>query len=94
MAKESLTEVFVWLSKNEGRTVRDAMGSLGLGAVSEAELKSFIDDLIEHNKDLVKERGEASFSALMGVAMKSMRGKVDAALVSRVLKERLRDVSK
>jgi len=41
---------------------------------------------------LVKERGEAGFGIIMGFLMKDLRGKVDAARVSKVLKEKLKGV--
>jgi Glu-tRNA(Gln) amidotransferase subunit E-like FAD-binding protein len=44
---------------------------------------------VKDNKELIKKRGEGSFGVLMGAAMNSLRGKADAALVSKVLKEKL-----
>jgi glutamyl-tRNA(Gln) amidotransferase subunit E len=94
LAKEAIADVVVWLSKNEGKSVEQAMVGLGLGTVSDDELKSFVDKVIVENKKLVEERGEGSFSVLMGIIMKDFRGRIDAAQVSKVLKERLKRILK
>ena len=92
LTKEALSDVVVWLSEHEGKSVEEAIDNLGLKIVSESELKTFIEKVIADNEKLVKERGEDSFGILMGIIMKNMRGKIDAVLVSRVLKEKLREL--
>jgi glutamyl-tRNA(Gln) amidotransferase subunit E len=90
LMKESMSDVAVWLSKNEGKSVQDAISILGLKAVSEDELGAFVEKVLAENKEVIQERGEGSFGVLMGVIMKSLRGKVDVAQVSKVLKEKLK----
>jgi len=92
LTKEVVFDVVVWLSQHENQSVQDAINNLGLKIVSESELKTFIEKVIADNEKLIKERGKDSFGILMGIIMKSMRGKVNAALVSKVLKEKLRDI--
>jgi glutamyl-tRNA(Gln) amidotransferase subunit E len=89
LTKEALSDVVVWLSQHEGKSVEEAISNLGLTMVSESELKTFIEKVISDNEKLIKERGENSFGILMGIVMKNMRGKIDAALVSKALKEKL-----
>ena len=38
LAKEAVADVFGWLSKNEGKSVQDAVAALGLKMLTEAEL--------------------------------------------------------
>ena len=89
ITKEALADVFVWLSKNEGKNVKEAVVGLGLKTVSTEQLRAIVDRVIAGNKSLIKERGEASFGVLMGIIMRDLRGKADASQVSKVLKERL-----
>jgi len=89
LTKEALSDVVVWLSQHEGKSVEEAISNLGLKIVSESELKAFIEKVIAGNEKLIRERGENSFGILMGIVMKNMRGKIDAALVSKALKEKL-----
>ena len=92
LMKESISDVVIWLSKNEGKTVQDAIAALGLKAVSGDELEALVSKVLSENRNLMKERGEAGFGVIMGFLMKDLRGKVDAARVSKVLKEKLNDV--
>ena len=89
ITKEALADVFVWLSKNEGKSAKEAAVGLGLKTVSTEQLKAIVDRVIAGNKNLMKERGEASFGVLMGIIMRDLRGKADASQVSKVLKKRL-----
>jgi glutamyl-tRNA(Gln) amidotransferase subunit E len=92
LAKEALPDVVAWLSRNRGKGVKDAIGELRLKTVSGDELRVLVDKLVQENMALVKEKREASAGALMGILMKELRGRVDAAQANRVLKERLREI--
>ncbi len=91
LLKEAVPEVFVWLSRNEGKGVQEAIESLGFKAVSEGELDALVEKAMADNAKLIQERGEGSFGVLMGIVMKSLRGKIDAAQVSKVLKEKMKE---
>jgi len=94
LTKEAVQDVFVWLSKHEGESSQKAISALGLETISEKELKTLIDKIVEDNEKLIKERGEGSFGILMGMIMKNLRGKTDAAQVSKLLKEKLETAAK
>jgi glutamyl-tRNA(Gln) amidotransferase subunit E len=89
IAKEAVTDVIVWLSKNEDKQIQEAVKEMGIRHVSQNEVEMLLAEILEENKDLVKKRREASFGALMGVAMNKLRGKADAELVSKILKEKI-----
>lgn len=89
LMKESISDVAIWLSKNDNKTVQEALTALGFKTVSGDELEALVSKVLSENRDLVKERGEAAFGVVMGILMKELRGKVDAALVSKILKEKL-----
>jgi glutamyl-tRNA(Gln) amidotransferase subunit E len=91
IAKEATTDVVSWLSKHEDKTIQDAVNELGIQSISRDDLSKLITRIVEENKKIIKERGEDSFGALMGIAMSTLRGKADAALVSRILKEKVRE---
>jgi len=90
LMKESMSDVTIWLAKNEGKDIQEAINSLGLKAISEENLNAFVDKVVGENRKLIQERGEASFGILMGYIMKDLRGKVDAAQISKVLKEKMK----
>jgi len=93
LAKEAIPDVIVWLSKHENKSVKEAISALGFRVISEDYLKAFIKKVVEDNTRLIQEQRENSFGILMGIIMKKLRGKVDAALVSKLLKERLKKIN-
>jgi len=88
-AKEAIPDILTWLSKHEDASVNAAIESLGLVMLSEVEIAKIIDDLLAENKQLVKERGKAAFGMLMGLAMRKVRGRANAELVNKVLRQKL-----
>jgi glutamyl-tRNA(Gln) amidotransferase subunit E len=90
IVKDSVAEVVVWFSKNEGKNLQDAVCALGLKMFSKAELEKLIDRVLAENSQLVDQMGQKAFGTLMGVVMKEVRGKADAGLVSELLRERLK----
>lgn len=94
LMKESIPDVTIWLSKNKGKNVKEAISSLGLKTVSEEELETTIEKVIADNEKLIQQRGEASLGILMGIIMKQLRGKTDAAQAGKVLKEKLKSRQK
>jgi len=93
LAKEAIPDVIVWLSKHENKSVKEAISALGFRVISEDYLKAYIKKVVEDNTSLIQEQRENSFGILMGIIMKKLRGKVDAALVSKLLKERLKKIN-
>ncbi len=89
IAKEAASDVFVWLSRNADRNAQDAISSLGLKMLSEEEVVNLVERTIAENKKSVDKLGKNSFGTLMGVIMKEARGKTDAAVVGKILREKL-----
>jgi len=90
LMKESISDVIIWLSKNEDKSLQEAISSLGFKAVSEHEVETVIEKAIADNRKLIQERGESSFGILMGIIMKDLRGKIDPAQASEILKKKLK----
>ena len=90
LAKEALSDVFSWLSKNENKTVQDAVDALGLKMFTEANLAPIIDRVMVANKALMDKLGKNAFGMLMGATMKEVRGKANPELVGKLLRERLK----
>jgi len=90
ITKEAVADVFVWLSKNEGKNLQDAIGALGLKMLSKAELAKLVDQVIAENRQMVDQLGKKAFGTFMGIVMKEVRGKADPGLVSELLRERLK----
>jgi len=91
-AKEAIPEILKSVG-DSGASVYQAISTLGLRVANEAKVMAVVAAVLERNSGLVAEKGEAAFSALMGEAMKELRGKADGATVGRILKDRLAGVS-
>lgn len=88
-SKEAIPEIVKWLSEHEYAKPTEAVEALSLTAISKENLESIVDKLIEKNRNLISERGAKAFSFLMGLVMKEYRGRVNAEVVSEILKEKL-----
>jgi glutamyl-tRNA(Gln) amidotransferase subunit E len=89
VAKEAVSDVFTWLSKNEGRSAQDAINALGLRMLSEKNVEELVDRAITQNKNSVDKLGKDAFGMLMGIIMKEARGKANPAMVGKILREAL-----
>jgi glutamyl-tRNA(Gln) amidotransferase subunit E len=90
LTKEAVPEIIGWLSNHEAGTAQEAMNSIGLKMLSKEELEKIVQKAIEANRGLVEEKGVGAFGMLMGIVMKDVRGKADAALVSELIKKKLK----
>jgi glutamyl-tRNA(Gln) amidotransferase subunit E len=90
LTKESVGDVFSWLSKNEGKTVHDAAEGLGLKMLSPTDLEKLVDRVIAQNQQAVEKQGKGSFGLVMGLVMKEARGKANPEAVSQVIKQKLK----
>lgn len=88
VAKEALPEL---LRKGaEGKGVEEALGELGLERVEGEELERRVREVVSSHPELVRERGEGAARPLMGILMKSLRGRVDGKVVNELLLRELR----
>ena len=88
LAKEAVPDVLktAW---EKGMSVTKAADALGLEAIGEDRLGAILDALVSRQGALIREKGEAAFSPLMGDAMREVRGRADGALVARLLREKI-----
>ncbi|MHA1860301.1 MAG: Glu-tRNA(Gln) amidotransferase subunit GatE [Candidatus Asgardarchaeia archaeon] len=89
VVKEAIPQVIRWLSQHPEMDLKDAIEELGLKKVGISELEEEVEKVIRENEEMISQRGERAFGPLMGILMKKFRGKVDGAIVSKVLREKL-----
>ncbi len=90
IAKEALSDVFIWLSKNEGKNLQNAIIALKLKMLSRRELITLIDGVISENRKLVDDDRKRALRILMGLVMKEVRGKANPSVVKELLRGRLK----
>jgi len=86
IAKEASLDILRSVGKGESKDLNEAIQRLGLKRISEEELLSIIQQIVQKEKNMVHEKGDKAFSPLMGMVMQAVRGRVDGSVVSRELK--------
>ncbi len=87
-AKEAIPDILKEVG-TRGGTVETAIRALGIEAVDEPRIRSVVKGVVAKEAGMVREKGDAAFSPLMGEAMRELRGKADGATVARILREEL-----
>ncbi|GBC70997.1 Aspartyl/glutamyl-tRNA(Asn/Gln) amidotransferase subunit B [Candidatus Calditenuaceae archaeon HR02] len=85
-AKESALPVLAELAKNPSLTAEEAVERLGLKAPPLEEVVAFIEELVGA---VPQDERRSAAGRLMGELMKRYRGRVDGALLNKLLMERL-----
>jgi glutamyl-tRNA(Gln) amidotransferase subunit E len=94
ITKEALPEIASWLAKNENRTVKEAVESLGLKVLSRDELEKIVDQIMSRNKSLIERSGQKAFGLIMGMVMKEVRGRANAEVVGEIINRKLAETGK
>ena len=55
------------------------------------ELDNLLTDIVEANLKIIQEDGLRSIDPLMGIVMKTMRGKADGQIINKMLMEKIRE---
>jgi len=92
VTKEAASDIIAWLSERRKAKVIDAVQALGLEMLSTEELENIVDRVIEENRQLLTERGEKAFGAVMGLTMRKVRGKAMPEAVIKTIKGKLKDL--
>ena len=88
LAKEAVEEVIKGISSGKYSTVYQYLEE---ARISDEKLERIVDEAIKRLSHKVKERGEKAFGPVMGEVMKVVRGKVDGAKVSELVRKKIRE---
>ena len=88
IAKESFEKIIQDICNNEMK-LNDIITKMKENILSDQDIEKIIKEIIILKKDVIEEKGQESFSILMGEAMKKLRGKVDGKKVSDKIRELL-----
>ncbi len=87
-AKEMFPDIIRWVAKSGG-TPLEALGGLGVKMLTLEEISALIDRRVEENRPLVRERPQEAFNRLMKIVMAEVRGRADAGVVAKTVKEKI-----
>jgi glutamyl-tRNA(Gln) amidotransferase subunit E len=91
IAKESLEIIFESIMSGKSRTISDAIKSNALSTIEGSELDKILDELVNSNLKIIEEQGLRSMGPLMGLAMKTLRGKVDGQKLNQLLENKIKN---
>lgn len=92
-AKEAIPQILASVLEN-GHTIDRAVEALGMETIDLESVREACERLVQQRKKFILERGEASLGAVMGIAMKELRGRVDGKVLSGILSEKIRQLLK
>jgi glutamyl-tRNA(Gln) amidotransferase subunit E len=77
-------------AESPGKELNEIISALGLAKAEKSEIERIIKEIIEKNKSLVEEKGLHAVKALMGEAMRELRGKASGKEINEMLLKEVR----
>lgn len=92
--KENIPEILSIWAKKPFIGIEEIVEETRLEKASEKEIEKIVKKIVEANKQLILEKKEKAISALMGDAMKQLRGKAKGETISKLLKKETEKIIK
>jgi glutamyl-tRNA(Gln) amidotransferase subunit E len=90
IAKESLEILFENIMSGKSSSITDAIQKSAVGVIEESEVSKKLDELISSNIEMIDQQGIRAIGPLMGLAMKTFRGKVDGQKINQLLENKIK----
>lgn len=91
IAKESIEIIFSNIMSGKEHSVDEIIKNASISKIDPTELERVLENLIKANINIVDEQRERSIGPLMGIAMKTMRGKADGQIINQILEKKIRE---
>jgi glutamyl-tRNA(Gln) amidotransferase subunit E len=88
-SKEAVSSIYTERAAKPSDSLEAIVAKLGIGCAGAEEVRGIVAATIADNSSLVAERGEGASGAIMGKAMKRLRGRADGRLVSETVREEI-----
>ena len=90
ISKEAIEELMKQKADTPELSIDKIKKNLKIESISEVDLKKFIEEVLNSNLNLIKEKEMRSMGPLMGEVMKKVRGKIDGSIVSKELEKSIK----
>ena len=87
IAKDSVTKLTTCVIQSPDEEIEIIAKNNNLTLLSHEEVTQIIEDIVNKNEAMVKERQMGAMGPLMGMSMKELKGKADGSIVNRIVKE-------
>jgi len=91
ISKEAIEEIMSLKADTPDLSIAQIRKKLKIENISIDDLKQLITEVVNNNSKLIKEKEMRAKGPLMGEVMKKVRGKIDGAIVSKELKNSIKD---
>jgi len=92
ISKESVEMIFEQIMSGKTKSVDETLQKTSIGILDDEELTKIVDEIIQKNLELIKNQGSHSIGSLMGIAMKSLRGKASGEKINQLLQKKITDI--
>jgi len=89
ISKESMEIIFELIMSGKAKSVEESIVKSSLKNIDGEELDHILEKVINDNMNILQAQGHHAIGALMGIAMKSVRGKASGEKINQLLKEKL-----
>ena len=86
IGKEAIEDIMKLKADSPNLSIKQIIEKLHFETLSVEDLKIIINETVNNNLKIIKERGMRSMGPLMGIVMEKVRGKIDGEIVSKELK--------
>lgn len=94
IAKESSIEILKQICKNPNLNIEEIIKELSLEYLSIDEVKIIVEKIVKENLLEIKNNPLKAEKKIMGILMKSLRGKIDGKILNEILKEKINELIK
>jgi glutamyl-tRNA(Gln) amidotransferase subunit E len=91
ISKEVIEDVMSLKTDSPELSINQIREKLKIESISIDALKKMINEIVNNNSDMIKEKEMRAMGPLMGEVMKKVRGKIDGAIVSKELKNAINE---
>jgi len=92
LVKEAVEDVLRWLARNPPKGVDEALKSMGIKMLDEADVEKLVDEIISENEATIRSLGPRALGFIMKRLMHEIRGRFDGGAARRIVERKLRDL--
>lgn len=89
ISKESMEIIFELIMSGKADSVEESINKSSLKNIESEDLDQILEKVVSDNMNFLQAQGPHAIGALMGIAMKSVRGKASGEKVNQLLKEKI-----
>lgn len=91
ITKESMEIIYETIMAGKAKSVEESLQKSSLKNITDEELDNILEKIVQENLNTIQKQGNHAIGALMGFAMKSIRGKASGEKVNQILMKKIQE---